>query len=191
MKRGTPRHRNVAGQRFGRLVALERVGTRNKAALWRCVCDCGREHNVVASKLFDGVTQSCGCLRQEAVTKHGATRGYRPTPEYKAWLGLRERTTNPANKAWRDYGGRGITVCERWRNSFEAFRLDMGPRPSPGHSIDRINNDGNYEPGNCRWATRAEQNKNQRPKRPHSPEAIARRLQRNHERRLARAAGEP
>lgn len=96
--------------------------------------------------------------------RHGASRRGRRTPEYSVWAGMRRRCETPSVKSYPDYGGRGIRVCERW-NDFATFLHDMGPRPSRDHSIDRINNDGNYEPDNCRWATRCEQNRNQRPRR--------------------------
>jgi hypothetical protein len=101
-------------------------------------------------------------MSREQNTTHGHAASGR-TPEYNAWVSLNQRCKNPKNPRWKDYGGRGVTVCARWRDSFEAFLADMGPRPSSEHSIDRINNDGNYEPGNVRWATRAEQYANRRP----------------------------
>jgi len=117
-----------------------------------------------------GKTRSCGCRIIQVLTangyamrQHGESKsvGRAASPEYRTWDGMKERCRNPNHKAYANYGGRGISVCERWLD-FESFLLDMGRRPSPTHSIDRINNDGNYEPGNCRWATRDEQNRNQR-----------------------------
>lgn len=95
--------------------------------------------------------------------RHGHTSGGR-SPEFRCWLGMRIRCHYPNKREWKWYGGRGITVCERWRQSFENFLADMGPKPSPEHTLDRINNDGNYEPGNCRWATEDEQRANKRPR---------------------------
>ncbi len=153
----------AAGQRYGQLVAICQTG-RNKQynAIWKFLCDCGKETEKLAIKVIHGHTRSCGCLRKVLFSTLTKTHGLRRTREYKSWAALKQRCLNPDDAAFRHYGERGIKVCERWRDSFENFYADMGPRPSPKHSIDRINNDGNYEPGNCRWATASEQVKNRR-----------------------------
>lgn len=162
------------GQRYGRLTAVARVGrARNGDALWRCRCDCGGRTDVPASNLRTGHTRSCGCIAREtasalgsehgaANTRHGHTRGGRNTPEYTAYINAKARCRNPRTKGFENWGGRGI---EFRYPSFEAFLLDLGPKPSPELSLDRIDNDGHYEPGNCRWATRSVQNSNQRRRR--------------------------
>jgi hypothetical protein len=149
--------KEMAGRRFGRLNVICRAADPGKRARWLCQCDCGNVHIVAGSTLRNSRVQSCGCLFK-------ATNGLRHnksfTPEYAAWKDMRYRCENPNSHAWKGYGGRGIKVCERWQN-FENFYIDMGPRPL-GMTLDRINNDGNYEPGNCRWTTRKEQRLNQR-----------------------------
>lgn len=154
----------MLGTRYGRLVLLERGKGEN--AKWLCACDCGNTKLIYANNVRTGKTQSCGCLHAETMremcTTHGDTVGRIRTPEYEAWSGMSKRCYNVKTKAYSYYGGRGITVCDRWRNSFEDFLADVGRKPTPAHTLDRINSDGNYEPGNVRWATRRVQRINQR-----------------------------
>lgn len=162
-----PRYEDLTGQRFGRLVAIRKHGGPSKTTRWICQCDCGNTTKSIKTSLKNGTSQSCGCLRSElssqraklrkANLKHGMTR----TPIYGVWLAMRRRCENPSVERYPEYGGRGIKVCERWQK-FENFFADMGPRPSDSHSIERENNDGDYEPSNCRWATVDEQVYNKR-----------------------------
>lgn len=164
---------DLTGQVFGRLTVIERagsvfVGRRGKVrAAWRCRCDCGADAVVPRNRLTTGMTKSCGCLSAEVSRNlrlvHGGckTRGGRTAlPEYGVWQSMRRRCGDPADMAFANYGGRGIVVCERWRESLPAFLEDMGSRPTSDHEIDRIDNDRGYEPGNCRWVTRHVQSRN-------------------------------
>lgn len=149
---------DLTGQRFGRWVVVARIDHRRHL----CRCDCGTEKAVWTRHLRTGESMACGCRRHETRTNlsHGLTR----TPEYRSWQHMKERCFNPDASQFAYYGGRGITVCDYWRHNFTAWLKDMGPRP-PGTSLGRIDNDGDYEPGNCRWETRTEQNRNTRTSR--------------------------
>lgn len=147
----------LSGQRFGRLVAQHFV----KYKGWLCRCDCGVEKHVRTGTLRQGTTKSCGCIQNEIGHRIRLTHGRCYSPEYRSWDSARQRCTNPNNKRFRDYGGRGIQMHRPWIESFEAFFGYLGPRPS-GHTLDRIDVNGHYEPGNVRWATKTEQYGNQR-----------------------------
>lgn len=162
--------RDLTGQQFGRLTAQWPAGRTPGAVHWLCLCICGAMRIVRAQSLLRGSARSCFCLQREnrtklikEFTKHGHARLHAHSPEFRTWRGMIQRCTNPQRQSFKYYGGRGIKVCERWQK-FENFLADMGLRPTATHSIDRFpNNDGNYEPGNCRWATRSEQQLNKRP----------------------------
>lgn len=149
------------GRRFGRLIVIERAPNRpgNSCAIWRCLCECGNEKLKSSYDLKRNHAPSCGCWGRERTTASTKTHGKTETSEYERWASMKQRCNNPKHKMYSYYGGRGITVCESWNESFEAFLSDMGEAP-PGMSLDRMDNDGNYEPGNCRWATATTQIRN-------------------------------
>ena len=158
---------DLTGKTFGRLTVLHRKGiARNsRAATWLCQCTCGNRITTESRLLNNGNTTSCGCAQRDYMRAHAhrLTHGESKGAEYKSWCGMKDRCYNRKNPAYDRYGGRGITVCVRWRNSFERFLADMGRKPSTQHSLDRFpNNDGDYEPANCRWATMTQQVKNRR-----------------------------
>lgn len=166
----------LSGMVFGRLTVLGLLPERcNGKLIWLCRCECGTDCTATGEHLKNGNTKSCGCLCREmalakqplasrasikALTKHGQSRVGRKSFEYSVWANMLTRCSNAKVSSYKDYGGRGITVCERWKD-FQNFFADMGKCPE-GRSIDRVNNDGNYEPGNCRWATQKEQASNKR-----------------------------
>jgi hypothetical protein len=167
-----PRFKDLTGQRFGRLLVLSYEGRGPGQSLWHAQCDCGRDTICGGANLRAGTTRSCGCIHREFVSelgrrsaKHGEfSGGQKPSrsKEYNIWRGIVSRCTVPGSKYWPFYGGRGIAVCERWRGGFEAFLADVGRSPGPEYSLDRIDNDKGYEPGNVRWATHREQARNRR-----------------------------
>lgn len=157
------RHLNVLGRVFGKLTVIAYEGQFKGGARWRCRCECGQERINKVGHLTTGAVISCGCYAKR-LTKSGVlrrTHGKSRSFTYNVWCKMKERCSNPKLKCWENYGGRGIKVCDRWMK-FENFLEDMGEGPT-WMSIDRINNDGNYEPGNCWWATPKQQRANQRP----------------------------
>lgn len=165
---------DIVGNRYGRWAVIRRSGSRTGLATWLCQCDCGTQKLVLGQSLRLGQSKSCGCLQRELISQrdrrtHGQTVGGVRPPEYRSWTAMLSRCNNPKATGFHNYGGRGISVCARWikgddgLSGYECFVSDMGPRPSLSHTIDRFPDpDGNYEPTNCRWATKREQRLNQR-----------------------------
>lgn len=155
---------DLTGQTFNRLTAIRWVSRENGHQQWLWQCECGESTFALAIHVKRGHTKSCGCYRRRWGKKYVRTHKAKVSgqPEYETWGGLKQRCYNSKNQGYANYGGRGILICERWLDSFENFLADMGKRPTPKHSIERINNDGHYEPSNCRWATMKEQNRNKR-----------------------------
>jgi len=154
----------LEGKRFGKLVVIKDVGVNKQGTyMWLCKCDCGNEKIVKGASLKYGSTNSCGCGIIESIIKTHTKHGSVNSVEYSTWEGMKARCYNKNTPRYSEYGGRGISVCERWINSFENFLSDMGERPSNKHSLDRFpDNNGNYEPSNCRWATDFQQLRNTR-----------------------------
>lgn len=157
------------GTVFSRLTVIDRCQNHGKKVSYLCVCSCGKERQIAGVSLKNGVTKSCGCLSKELVAKRAVvlmtTHGGSSKPEYKVWQAMLLRCHKTTCKDFKRYGARGISVCERWRNSFENFIDDMGYRLAKNYSLDRIDNNGNYEPGNCRWTTPTIQGNNKRSNR--------------------------
>lgn len=161
---------DISGARFGFLVALRPTGIQhggNSGAQWSCVCDCGTTLLAGSCSLRSGHTKSCGCKKAALVAAarktHGHSQGGRVSPTYGSWHNMLRRCSEPTHNRYHLYGGRGVTVCDRWANSFENFLEDMGERPE-GKTLDRVDVNGNYEPANCKWSTPTEQARNRRAK---------------------------
>jgi hypothetical protein len=154
---------DLSGQRFNRLTVLHRAeNSKRNHVQFLCKCDCGKEVVVISANLKNGNTKSCGCFNTETRSKLNRSHGLGKPPEYNSWRAMKARCYNASNNRYKHYGTRGIIVCDRWLNSFENFLTDMGPKPGPAYTIDRIEVDGNYERTNCKWATKREQRLNVR-----------------------------
>lgn len=157
--------KDLSGEKFNKLRVVE-LSHRDKSGKihWTCLCDCGNITAVYGGHLKSERTKSCGCIKVELLqnTKPGIKHNLSNTSEYNIWHSMKKRCYDPNNQSYKNYGGRGITVCNEWINDFKQFFKDMGPRSSPQHSINRKNNNDNYKPDNCEWSTLEEQNNNKR-----------------------------
>jgi hypothetical protein len=158
---------DITGYRYSFLTVIKIHKKEKYGVYWLCRCDCGQCKTILGQHLKSKKTQSCGCHRKKSASENNFIHGHSltgktQTKEYKSWLDMKARCANKKNRFYPNYGGRGIMVCDRWLNSFENFLSDMGKKPNESYTLDRMNNNGNYEPSNCRWATRKEQNRNTR-----------------------------
>lgn len=153
---------NIIGKKFGRLTVLDFLHKRKSGhGTLLCICDCGKQTKTVTTyRIISGHTQSCGCMQKEAISKMASTHKMSNTSVYNSWLSMRERCNNKNTICWSNYGGRGISICKEWNESFEKFMEDFGHTFKEGLQIDRINNDGNYELGNVRWVTPKQNSRN-------------------------------
>lgn len=158
------RFKDLTGKVFGRLTVIQETGRRGLEVLWRCVCMCGREHVTTGAVLRNGDCRSCGCLNRETATKRAFRHGGCGTPEYAIYHGILKRCYDQRATGYENYGGRGVVMCPQWLgpNGFVNFLADMGPKPTPAHTVERTKNDGWYGPGNCVWATYTHQARNKR-----------------------------
>lgn len=153
---------NIIGERFYNLVVKKFYKSKGGLSYWICQCDCGKEKIIQGGHLKSNSVKSCGCLKGKMIADKIKKHNLSYSSEYKIWANMKDRCYNEKSDNYHNYGGRGIIVCKEWINSFEKFYSDMGKRPSSKHSINRIDNNGNYEPNNCCWATKTQQDRNKR-----------------------------